>query len=411
MVSEFFKSLFKMKLLFIANRIPYPPHRGDKLKIYNLALRLKELGHELHLVTFTENKVELKYETELKKIFQAVHLIPLSISKRYANVVFGFLSNKPFQVIYFQNKKFKQKVDYILAKHKFDAVHIQHLRMLPYGLQIILPKILDLPDAYSMYWFRKVKQEKNKIMKLFKQLEYKRVLKFEKKLEKFDKVLVCSAEDQKYLETHHQLENVELLSNGVDLRTFRKGQAAATHERQTILFTGNMNYTPNIDAVRYFVSQIWPQIRKKHPNARFVIAGQNPTKLVRELASEEIEVTGFVEDIASQYQKATVIVSPLRIGAGTQNKVLEALAMEKPVVCTPIGFEGLKIRNGHGVLLAKSASEFSENVNKLLEDKQFAKRMAKLGYQHVRENFDWDIVAKILENYFLESIKNHESTS
>ena len=407
MVSEFFKSLFKMKLLFIANRIPYPPHRGDKLKIFNLATRLRECGHELHLISICEKREELKYNQDLKKIFHESTLILVPPLKSYLQVLLAFFQKMPFQVAYFQSRRLKKLLNRTLNTHTFDAVHIQHLRMLPYGLRINIPKILDLPDAYSMYWKRKVEQEKRPIQKKIKEIEYYKVLQYEKKLIEFDKVLVCSREDQQYLIDTHELNNVEILPNGVDIRTFKK-EVDVSVEHKLVLFTGNMNYAPNVDAVKYFVRDIFPLILSKHPDARFLIAGQNPTKQVQELAGSNIIITGFVENMALQYQQASLVVAPLRIGAGTQNKVLEAMAMEKPVVCTHIGFEGLGVKSGQGVILAHNAKDFADWVNRLLDDENMANDVSLFGKKHVLKYFDWDVISKTLEIYF-ENIINHQN--
>jgi len=131
--------------------------------------------------------------------------------------------------------------------------------------------------------------------------------------------------------------------NGVDLETFDCYEGHDYTLANTLLFTGNMDYAPNVDAVTYFVKEMWPQILKINPNTKFIIAGQRPIESVKKLESNSIKVTGFVEDISDLYRKSTILIAPLRFGAGTQNKVLEAMAMGVPVVCTHIGFEGLQI--------------------------------------------------------------------
>ena len=219
--------------------------------------------------------------------------------------------------------------------------------------------------------------------------------------------MVCSREDQQYLIDTHELNNVEILPNGVDIRTFKK-EVDVSVEHKLVLFTGNMNYAPNVDAVKYFVRDIFPLILSKHPDARFLIAGQNPTKQVQELAGSNIIITGFVENMALQYQQASLVVAPLRIGAGTQNKVLEAMAMEKPVVCTHIGFKGLGIKSGQGVILAHDAKDFADWVNRLLDDENMANDVSLLGKKHVLKYFDWDVISKTLEIYF-ENIINHQN--
>ena len=137
-----------MKILFLANRVPYPPYRGDKLKIFNLARRLKD-RHELHLLTFAQTPEDLSYKAELEKIFKEVRFIYLPKWKSALNCLQGVWNSKPLQVLYFQSGEMQQQLDSLIATHKYDAVHVQHLRMSPYlAKRKDLPRILDLPDAF-----------------------------------------------------------------------------------------------------------------------------------------------------------------------------------------------------------------------------------------------------------------------
>src|SRR6185503_15871083 len=168
---------------------------------------------------------------------------------------------------------------------------------------------------------------------------------------------------------------------------------------ETILFTGNMDYAPNVDAVVYFCSDILPLIREPYPAVRFVIAGQRPVEAVRNLAGDAIEVTGFVPDLAAMYNRASVVVAPLRFGAGTQNKVLEAMAMGVPVVCSNIGFKGLGIQNGEGAIMQTDPVAFADSVIQLLSSADLRKGVGQKGEAVIKNRFGWDAIAKQLERY------------
>lgn len=389
-----------MKLLFTANRFPYPPYRGDKLKIFHLA-RLLSQRHEVHLLTFLEDKNDLQYLPELQKIFKEIHLVPLSKRQSYTNVLFGFLYKEPFQVRYFHSRKMEAKINELIITQEYDAVHVQHLRMAPYWAYFNdIPRILDMPDAFSLYWKRRIESSKG-LLKVFARIEYKRMKNYEPVLNKYDISLVCSAEDQAYLKEEIGVNNVSLLPNGVDMETF----ASAGHNYNignTILFTGNMDYAPNVDAVQYFVQDIFPLIKKEIPDAVFVIAGQRPVKKVLELAGNGVTVTGFVENLAEMYAKAAVVVAPLRFGAGTQNKVLEAMAMGVPVVSRNIGFNGLGIQSGQGVILAMEHADFAGACITLLKSAEERQQVGEAGKEIVRSRYDWKVIAAQLENYFLQ---------
>ena len=264
--------------------------------------------------------------------------------------------------------------------------------------------ILDLPDAFSLYWKRRESAAKNPFDKAFRSLEYNRLANYEKSmLPKFAQSLVCSTEDRDYL-INAGINNVDVLPNGVSLKSFSpQGSDAIIKNR--ILFTGNMDYAPNVDAVQYFVDEIFPLILEKHPESHFVIAGQRPVKAVLDLASDRIEVTGFIEDLSLEYAKANVVVSPLRIGAGTQNKVLEALAMNQAVVCSKVGFLGLGLKSGEGILMGETAHEFANHVVSILTSEELRKRLGETGGQHVRSTFAWSGISQQLLSYF-EKIKS-----
>ncbi len=393
-----------MKLLFLANRTPYPPYRGDKLKIWHLARQLVKKGHELHLLTFAQNQDDWDAKSKLETVFSSVTQVGLPSWKSALHCLSAAFDPKPVQVLYFQDAAMRTALKDMLAKHAFDAVHVQHLRMAPYlSGNTTLPRILDLPDAFSLYWKRRQSVNRGFFQKQFETLEAARVLRYEPVMKQYELALACSQEDVDYLEETHRTGNVHLLPNGVDLETFAPRDHDYAHNR-TLLFTGNMDYAPNVDAVGYFVGEVLPLIRQKHPEVRFVIAGQRPVESVKKLAGPGVEVTGFIEDLAAKYNEASVVVAPLRFGAGTQNKVLEAMAMGIPVVCSHIGFAGLGIAQGEGAFMHRDPQGFASAVCDLLERQSLRETTGAAGLRVMRERFGWEAVAARLEGYFREAV-------
>lgn len=393
-----------MKILFLANRTPYPPFRGDKLKIYNLAKRLKG-RHELHLLTFAQTGEDLTYKEELEKIFTKVHFVYLPKWKSALSCVQAIWKKTPLQVLYFQSASMRRRLQDVLLRDKFDVVHVQHLRMAPYlSDNNTLPRILDMPDAFSLYWQRRLKAVSNPVVKLFTTIEYRRLLRYEQVMMEYDLSLVCSAEDKEYLETEQRITNLKLLPNGVDLDTFKAENHDYSHNH-TLLFTGNMDYAPNVDAVQYFVQDIFPLVLKKFPETQFIIAGQRPVSKVLQLASDNVKITGFIPDLSVVYNEASVVVAPLRFGAGTQNKVLEAMAMGVPVVCSDIGFKGLGIVSGEGAIMQTNPSAFADSVIELLSDEEMRSAVGEKGTKVIQSGFGWDAIADMLEMYCVQAAK------
>jgi polysaccharide biosynthesis protein PslH len=394
-----------LKILFLANRIPYPPFRGDKLKIYNLSRRIKE-NNDLYLIAFVESKDELKYKEKLDPIFKEVHLVYQPKWKSYLYSALNFFHTMPFQLAYFKSRNMTNMVHEFLENHEIDVIHTQHLRMSQYTSELVTyPRILDLPDAYSLYWKRRKEVDRPWWNQIFDSIESKRVIEAEKVVFEYDLNLVCSVEDRDHLLEIHDGANVKLLRNGVDLETFQYDEHDYDRS-ETLLFTGNMDYAPNVDAVIYFVENMFPTIIKNYPNIRLVIAGQRPVKTVLDLASDHVAITGFVEDISEMYSQADIVIAPLRFGAGTQNKVLEALAMGVPVVCTDIGFKGLEIESGDGVFHAANDQQFVEMVSNLLDSESLRRETGQKGLKLAQTKFSWDGLANDLQQHFLSIVSN-----
>lgn len=395
-----------MKILFIANRFPYPPFRGDKLKIYNLCKRLSE-KNEVHLITFTEQKSDLQYLDKLSPIFKRMEIVHLPKLQSLFYSALGLFQKLPLQVQYFKSNEFASRLKQLLAEEKYDAIHVQHIRMAQYAIPYKQYfRILDLPDAFSLYWQRRKEVPRSLLSRMLDNIESKRVIKYEEYvLNEFNLNLVCSQEDQEFLIKTHHVSNIELLPNGVDTQQFKPGKHDYSHN-ETLLFTGNMDYDPNIDAVVYFVDEILPTIVNAFPNVKFVIAGQRPIDKVKALDNgKNVFVTGFIPDLSETYNSASVVVAPLRFGAGTQNKVLEAMSMGIPVVCSNIGFKGLGINDGEGAFMRLGASDFAEQVIKLLSDEALRNTTGKKGIEVIEKSFTWETISEKLASFLSRGIK------
>ncbi|HRA99780.1 MAG TPA: glycosyltransferase [Ignavibacteria bacterium] len=394
-----------MKILFLANRFPYPPYRGDKLKIFNLAKQLSE-RHTLYLITFIDNKDDYNYLPELEKYFDEIKLVYMPHFMSAFNSLSNVFSETPFQINYFRSNRLKKVLEEFISQNEIDVIHTQHLRMAQYtaGLKNV-STVLDLPDAYSMYWKRRASQKKNPLINFMERSEYKKVLKYEKIICEFDLTLVCSEEDKNYLIAEHELNNIEVLENGVDTDQFG-GEEHDYFIDDQIIFTGNMTYHPNIDAAVYFAEEIFPEVLKKFPNVKFKIAGQNPTEKILKLQSENIIVTGFVKSLSDEYSKSSIAVSPVRVGAGSMNKVLEPMSMGVPVVSSEIGFKGLGAKAGLDILLAENKSEFINSVCNLLSHAEYRRYIGMSGREVIQNNLSWEKIALKLEDYFY-SVADH----
>lgn len=390
-----------MKILLLTPRLPYPPHRGDKLKIFNLLKRLSQ-EHSIHLVSFIEKKNELDYLQHLTPYCAAIDVVPLRRWQSYGKCFLGLFSRLPLQVHYFKSRRMRRLLAEICAQRHFDVIHTHLIRMAPYTAALRHPaKVLDLTDAVSLYLQRFLAREKNPVMQFLLKLELARVRRYERVVEQFNACFVCSEPDREQLRQAAPQADIRLIPNGVDLAYF-SGNAAIAYEPNRIVFTGNLTYHPNIDGIFYFVNEILPLIKKEIPAAKFYIVGQSPSAKIRALASEDVIVTGFVEDIKQYYLSSAVAVSPIRFGAGTLNKILEPLALGVPVVATSMGIEGLDLTIGKDILVADRPHAFAKYVVHLLKDAEFRDRLGNAGMAIVRRLYNWDTIVSLLDKIYRE---------
>jgi sugar transferase (PEP-CTERM/EpsH1 system associated) len=392
-----------VKILFLTSRIPYPPHRGDKLKMWNLMKQLSR-HHEIILVTFVAHDRELQWIDKLREICREVHTVRLPLWKSALNCLLAIPKDSPFQVEYYRSRQMKELLREQIEKTKPDVIHTHLIRMAQYtSEEKNIPVVLDLTDAVSLYLSRFRDIKRNPVVKWLLGLELFRMRRYESIIGAFDRGLVCSETDRSFLLDRYRDLSLGILPNGVDLETF-SADSTAQAEPDRIIFTGNMSYFPNADGASFLVREVMPKIVQAVPQARLCIVGQNPPTSVRALAGKNVVVTGFVEDIRLEYLKSKVAVSPIRFGAGTLNKVLEPLALGVPVVSSSIGLRGLGLVAGTDILVANDAQEFANAVVRLLSDEGLRIAMGARAAEKVRMKFSWENISLDLERVYKEII-------
>ncbi|MFA8343605.1 MAG: glycosyltransferase [Rhodothermaceae bacterium] len=394
-----------MKVLIITPRIPYPPHRGDKLKIFNLASFLKK-NHQVKILTFSQGKDDAKNAEILKEKGFDVEFVNLSIVQSVLSVMLAVFSSIPFQAAYFKSGKMKKLISDNVQNTSYDLVYFHLIRSAQYADEIKnfgTKKIIDYTDSVSLYLSRYIKILKNPLRKLFFFWELKRIEKYETIGNKFDNVYVCSETDKKNLRERIEENKIKILSNGVDLTTFKPKEVPVENNR--IIFTGNMPYFPNYDAVGHFVKDIYPHILKQKPDSKFYIVGQKPPAFIKEMENENIVVTGFVDDIREEYLKSVVNIAPIRFGAGTLNKIIESLVLGIPVVASALSVAGMSPELKKYVLVAESEIYFAEKVVAVLAEPEKFKSELIAARNDIIEMLDWNNILKKFETELVSLVK------
>ncbi|HEY7811009.1 MAG TPA: TIGR03087 family PEP-CTERM/XrtA system glycosyltransferase [Allosphingosinicella sp.] len=377
-------------ILFLAHRIPFPPDRGDKIRSFNILQHLSKLA-TVHLACFADDEADAAHLEGLRealggRVGQA-H-VEVRRTSRAAAGARALLYGKPLSLTLFDSGAMRGFVSRVLAKRDIATVFAfsgQMAQFVPAGTRLVMD-FVDMDSAK----FEAYAEQGGPLASVYRR-EARRLFAFERETAARAEVsLFVSEAEAALFAARAQLRRADIraLHNGVDLHLYRSGAVtpAPAPKRPLIVFTGQMDYAPNADAVAWFAQAALPQI----PGAHFAIVGRNPTDAVKRLASERVTVTGEVPDTRLWLEAADVVAAPLRIARGVQNKVLEAMAMARPVVATPAAFEGIEAEPGRDLLVADSAEEQARAIRHLLSDPTRAAALGAAARRRMEQVYSWE---------------------
>jgi glycosyltransferase involved in cell wall biosynthesis len=387
-----------VRILWVKAGKLLPVDTGGKIRSYNI-LRHLALAHEVTLLSYYGGKRDASYEAEIRQEFPGAHPLwtatldgsALAQSMDYVRRV---LNPAPFAVSKFTNSSAQRLISTWLAGGRFDVAICDFLSAsLNFPSILKTPSILFQHNVETSLWQRMAWAEPNPVKKAAYRLEATKMARYERHaLGKFHHILAVSAYDRRQMLAMDQGSSISVIATGVDTNKYPVAPPAMA-DPPRIVFTGSMDWEPNIDAVTYFCRDVFPRIIQEYPQAIFQIVGRNPHPKVKQLASPNVHVTGTVLSIADYLRDATVVIVPLRIGGGTRLKIFEAMAMGKALVSTSIGAEGLEVRSGSDLILADDAASFAESILLLIRDaslrRKYEQAAAKLAAQ-----FDWSTIVR-----------------
>jgi len=395
----------KLKILIITPVIPYPPYRGDKLRIYNIIKTLIK-RHEVKVLSILKNHNELKYISELKKLGIDIEVIKFSKFKAYLRLILAVFTNSPLQVIFYYSRKLKKRISELTSKENYDVAYFHIFTTAQYHDAVKSTrtlKVIDLTDAYSLYLKRILEFEQSLFNKIFFTIEKNRVYKYEKISRFFDTVFVCSLIDKEFLEHRGIHPNIQLFENGIDTDIYKYEEFIP--EKHRIVFTGNIPYFPNRDAIKYFVHEIFPYVLQRVPDAKLYIVGKDPTQDIIDLANENIIIKGFVENLKYEYLLSEVNIAPMRFGAGTANKIIEAIILGVPTVATSLAVKGFNDSIRKYVFEADKPECFANKVVEIFSDNSIRTKFMKEASQNISTLLNLNAVVGKIENYLTERIE------
>ncbi|MBU4480623.1 glycosyltransferase family 4 protein [Patescibacteria group bacterium] len=383
------------RILMLSYRFPYPLIDGSRIRIYNIGKILAE-KYQVDLLSINEGDIANEDIEELEKIHNKV--IPFSFNPIWfkINTLKGLFSKDSLQIYYHHFRTVQKWIDQHYKE--YDLIFCVHIRMTKYLKNINnVPRVIDFVDATSLN-YQEAQKNSTGIWKFIYPIENKRALSYEIKILKdYDKTFITSPFDRNYLldNTEVPVSKLVLIPNGVrEELLFRENKFK---EENWIVFLGKMNYAPNVDAVMYFANEIFPPIIKEKSDIKFIIVGSSPSKEVLKLSKRKnIEVTGFVDDPYEYLEKAKIIVAPLRFSAGTQYKILEAMALEKVVITTSKGARGISGEDGKHFVVVDDEKEMAKIILDLMKDKIKRKKIGNSARELIKEKYSWNIIGKDL---------------
>ncbi len=384
-------------ILFLAHRIPYPPDRGDKIRAFNILSYLAR-RKRVHLIAFADDPADLKRKGGLARITASRQIIWRGKGQATAGVQ-ALMSRRPFSLTAFDNPELRQEVETMLARHSIDTIYVFSSQMAQY-----LPHkprqrvVMDFVDMDSAKFASYGKSARGFTGWMFRR-EARMLAQYEKSVAaKADASLFVSEAEAALFRERTRAQRVHAVENGIDTVNFDPAAQFRRIEAMAplIVFTGQMDYRPNIEGVTWFAETILPHVRVRHPEAQFMIVGRKPDAAVQALAKiPGVTVIGEVPDVRPWLAAAAVVVAPLKLARGVQNKVLEAMAMARPVVASTAAATG--IDHGGTIELGEDVGGMADAVSALLDDPARAAELGKAARQRVIDHYSWDAKLAVLD--------------
>jgi polysaccharide biosynthesis protein PslH len=389
----------------MTDRLPYPAISGDRLRVYNLLRRIAA-KHEVWLASLLEAPPAAAEIAHLNEFCAGLITAPEPRMHKLAHLPrllrYG-LAGMPLELKFHYSERFAAQIRQLTDAVRFDVVHIEHSHMAPYiealGTRHPSKHLLAFHNTTYDQYAQISRLGIGRALQIRAWINSVMMRRWEPKYaERFDRCTTVSEQDRHMLMSANPHLRIDVIPNGVDTTLHQHLVAAET--AKSLLFVGTMSYAPCTDAALYLCHSILPEVRQHLSDTQAWLVGAEPPPMIAKLNGNGIHVTGRVDDVIPYYEKCAVCVVPLRAGGGTRLKILEAMALGRPVVSTSIGCEGLDVVDGEHLLIADSVELFVERTVRLLTDKMLYERIATNARRLVIGWYDWDVIAaKLLRTY------------
>ena len=375
-------------ILFLTNRVPFPPNKGDKIRTFHQLDHLAQ-SHDVYCACFVDSSDDLEHAEALSQWCKGVAAIRWNKTTAFFRAVHGWVGGRTLSQSAYRDKAMFGELARWSETIRFDSVVAFSTMMAPYALAVpARRRVLDMCDVDSQKWLdyaigsgffrsRILRSEGRRLRAVERQC-----------LDVFDATILITDRERQIIDPAGQINNLHVIPNGVTLPV--DSSPPVSRCEPVIGFLGAMDYRPNVEGICWFVHRSWPAILAEVPDARLMIVGRNPARPVSQLArTRGVEVVGEVADVQSYLRRCRVVVAPLHIARGLQNKVLEAMAVRRPVVATSAVADGLQVLKGRHILVADEAETFARKVADLCRFDALCQEIADAGYRRVAMYYYW----------------------
>ena len=393
-----------MRILMLTPYLPFPLMSGGQTRSYNLIKNLSK-KHEITLFSLIKDDKERKNIPELEKFCKKVKVFnrpakPWTLS----NILRTGFSSYPFLVIRNLATKENQAIKDELASGDYDLIHAETFYVMPHIPKTKVPILLVEQTIEYLVYKHYVEEQAPKYLRPLLKIDVMKLKYWETYFWKHaKKVVAMSDSDREQMEELSPGLSIDIVPNGIDATYFSKRKENITPPK--VLYVGNFTWLQNIEAVEDLVDKVWPKIKKEVANVKLWIVGMHMTGYIKNLKSNDIEVTEGMPDIRNAYERSTVLVTPIKGPGGTRLKILEAMASALPVVTTTVGAEGLGVKNGREALISDNLEGLIDSAVKVLKDSDTAKKLGDAGRKFVEENYTWKVSANKLDRIYGEIVK------
>ena len=390
-----------MRILWLKTELLHPLDKGGKIRTYNMLKELKR-NHQITYLTLNDDVADFGKRFQALEYCDEVLCVKHQAREKFTSGFYAELLTNLASPLPYAIKKYYSPVMYKQIRERvktgtFDLVVCDFLAPAAnVSFDLGCPTLLFQHNVEAMIWKRHYEVQTNPVKKAYLYTQWLKMRAFERKMcRRFDSVVAVSSDDREQMRNEYGVESVFEVPTGVDTDFYRPS-GNEKPSRHNIVFTGSMDWLPNEDAIAYFTERILPRIKQAVPDVTLTVVGRNPYPSLRELSQRDssIEVTGRVDDVRPYIERAAAYIVPLRIGGGTRLKIYEAMAMEKAIISTTIGAEGLPLQDGKELLLADTEESFANAVIRVLTDKVLAGELGHRAAATVRAKFGWEKVAE-----------------